>query len=198
MVPDPADGDLTAVVRAASSGDAAAEDALFRIVYDDLRHMAKRRLARLSPGQTLQATALVNEAWLKIANGTKDWDGRAKFFGVVSRAMRNILVDDARRKASVKHGGGVARLSLEGLAEASDELSSLEFLALHEALEQLEVEDARVAQVVMLRYFSGLGHEEIARMLDVSERTVERDWRFARSWLQDRMSGGSTDERAES
>ncbi|MCB9880786.1 MAG: sigma-70 family RNA polymerase sigma factor [Planctomycetes bacterium] len=198
MVPDPTHGDLTAIVRAASSGDAAAEDALFRIVYDDLRHMARRRLARLSPGQTLQATALVNEAWLKISNGTKDWDGHAKFFGVVSRAMRNILVDDARRKSSVKHGGGVARLSLEGLAEASDELSSLEFLALHEALEQLEVEDARVAQVVMLRYFSGLGNEEIARMLDVSERTVERDWRFARSWLQDRMSGCPTEERAES
>lgn len=182
--------ELTAALRAASSGDAAAEDALFRIVYDDLRQMAKRRLSRLAPGQTLQATALVHEAWLKIANNEHEWDGRAQFFGVVSRAMRNILVDDARRKASVKHGGGLVRLSASSIAKPEGDATALEFLALHEALEQLELEDARVAQVVMLRYFAGLANSEVADLLGTSERTVERDWRFARSWLRDRMTLG--------
>ncbi|MCA8957657.1 MAG: sigma-70 family RNA polymerase sigma factor [Planctomycetes bacterium] len=188
MPEDRVNGDLTAALHAASTGSAEAEEALFGIVYDDLRRMAKLRLARLQPGQTLQATALVHEAWLKIANGDKDWSGRAQFFGVVSRAMRNILVDDARRKASVKHGGGLARMSAESLAQPEREASPLEFLALHEALEDLERQDPRVAKVVMLRYFSGLGTGEIAGLLDLSERTVERDWRFARSWLQQRMT----------
>ncbi len=167
---------------------------MFELVYDELRSMAKRRISRLAPGQTLQATALVHEVWLKIADPDKAWAGRAEFFRVVARAMRNILVDGARRKSSKKHGGGYNHVSTASIVSPEREATALEFLALDEALVDLERLDPRAAKIVMLRYFGGLELVDVAGMLEVSERTVERDWRFARSWLHDRMaeSGGAT------
>ena len=184
---------VSIMLQAASAGDRDAAEKLLPLVYEELRALAASRLARTPPGNTLQATALVNEAYLRLV-GEKPgqdpgWDSRAHFFGAAARAMRDILVEQARRKAGPKAGGGRKRLDAEGIDLAAPSIAAPEpdMLALDAALNKLEREDPRKAEVVMLKYFAGLSHEQIAAALGCSLPTVARDWRFARTWLQDEM-----------
>ena len=145
--------------------------------------LARAKLNRDKSGQPLQATALVHEAWLKLGSDSHAWDNRAHFFGTAARAMRNILVDEARRKARLKHGGGAQHEELHtGLAIGDG--PNVEVLALEEALRELEASHERPAQVVVFRYFAGLEYVDIAKMMGLSESTVKRDWMFARTWLR--------------
>ena len=151
-------------------------------IHDELRQMAASQLARLPVGQTLQATALVHEAWLKLGGESQRWQTRAHFFGAAAQAMRNILVDQARRKAALKHGGDRERADLSEskiFGGAPDD----QLLAVNEALDQLEREEPRKAELVKLRYFVGMSLSEAAAVLGVSEPTAKRDWAFARAWL---------------
>ena len=178
---------LTQILQAAGKGDAAAAGRLWTLVYDELRALAHARVSHQQPGQTLQTTALVNEAYLKLV-GSNDpgWEGRGHFFGAAAQAMRQILVDQARRKARVKHGGDRQRLDLDESA-ATIEPPTDDVLALDEALRELEKIDPRKARLVMLRYFAGLTWEETAKALGVSIATAERDWRYVKVWLYDRL-----------
>jgi RNA polymerase sigma factor (TIGR02999 family) len=163
--------------------------ALLPLVYGELRRLAGAQLARLPPGQTLQATGLVHEAFVKLV-GTSDpgWEGRGHFFGAAAQAMREIIVDHLRRKGAVKRGGGQAREELDADRLALPEgLGAAEVLAVDAALERLGAEHPRRARVVLLRYFAGLTTEEVAGVLGVTTRTVEREWRFARAFLFDEM-----------
>ncbi|MBL8755438.1 MAG: sigma-70 family RNA polymerase sigma factor [Planctomycetes bacterium] len=176
--------------RTTSGGPSSAEE-LVALLYDELRQLAAARLRALPAGQTLQPTALVNEAFLRIqARGDKAWQGRRHFFGAAARAMHDILVERARARARLKRGGGQKPVPLDdadpaaGLALPEPDL---DVLALSEALARLAQENPRGHEVVMLRYFAGLEHEEIAAMLDSSERTVRREWQFVRAWLKDAM-----------
>lgn len=180
---------VTQLLHAAASGDRVAAERLLPLVYDELRALARARLSRIPPGATLQPTALVHEAYMKVV-GKADpgWDGRGHFFAAAARAMRNILVDQARRKAAVKHGGAVAREHITPDLLPIDQPAE-NMIALDEALRRLEADDPRKAQVVMLRFFTGLTSEETAQVLGVSLPTVERDWRFARSWLARELGG---------
>lgn len=156
---------------------------LLPILYDELRAMARAQLAREKPGATLQATALVHEAWVRLV-GDRDpgWSGRAHFFGAAAQAMRRILVERAREHAREKHGGAMQRVSLDDqLAVAAEPNGDL--ISLDEALEKLKLRDARKAEVVLLRHFAGLDNDEIARVLEVSLTTVKDDWLYARAWL---------------
>ena len=163
---------------------------LLPAVYAELRQLAAALSTQLRPGQTLQPTALVHEAYLRLVrNADPGWQGRRHFFGAAARAMREILIEQARRKDSRKHGGGARRVELaEGLAYI--EPPSDDVLALDEAVRALEAEEPRLAEVVMLRYYTGLSAEETASVLGESERTVYRDWRRARAWLGLRLAGG--------
>jgi RNA polymerase sigma factor (TIGR02999 family) len=169
---------------------------LLPAVYDELRKLAHARLRRLPPGQTLQTTALVHEAYMKlVGDDDPGWNGRGHFFGAAARAMRNILVDRARAKGRLKRNAGGNRISLGGVdASGGEEFDAAELLALDEALQQLEAEDARKAEIVMLRYFAGQTMEDIGKMLGVSTRTIEREWRFTRVWLHKRMTGRKPDD----
>src|SRR5215467_11034994 len=162
---------------------------LLPILYDELRRLAASLTAGLAPGQTLQPTALVHEAYLRLVRGRDPgWEGRRHFFGGAARAMREILIEQARRKASVKHGGHGRRVELaEGLAVI--EPPAEDMLALDEAVRQLQEEDPRLGEIVMLRYFTGLSIEETAEVIGASLSTVKRDWRFARAWLAQRLGG---------
>ncbi len=156
---------------------------LVPVVYDELRNLARASLARLSPGQTLQATALVHEAWLRVASaGSSSWKDRRHFFRAAAMAMRHVLVDQARRKASLKHGGGRQRaeadLDAPFIAAPVDDV-----LAVDEALDRLRSLHPRQHEVVMLRFFGGTEEKEIASVLEISRTTVQEDWRFARAWL---------------
>ena len=152
-------------------------------LYAELRRLAAALTARLRPGQTLQPTALVHEAYLRLVrNQDPGWEGRRHFFGAAARAMREILIEQARRKGRQKRGGGGRRVELaEGLAWIEPPADDV--LALDEAIRRLEAEDTRLAEVVMLRYYSGLSVEETAAVLGVSVSTLTRDWRYARAWL---------------
>ena len=157
--------------------------ALLPIVYDELRRLAAELAGRLPPGQTLQATAIVHEAYLRVV-GERDpgWNGRRHFFGAAALAMRQILVDQARRKGAHKHGGGARRVELdEGLALT--EPPSADILAVNEAVEKLQAKKPHLAEIVMLRYFAGLSVEETAAVLGTSTSTLARQWRYARAWL---------------
>lgn len=164
---------------------------LLVLLYDELRGLAASRLRALPVGHTLQATALVHEAYLRIqARGDHSWDGRRHFFGAAARAMHDILVERARARQRHKRGGGVAAVSIE----PDDEFSALalpepdlDVLALSDALARLQQENSRGHELVMLRYFAGLEHAEIAELLGVSERTIGREWQFVRAWLKDAM-----------
>ncbi len=178
---------VTQLLHAAASGDRHAADRLLPLVYDELRALARARLARVPPGNTLQATALVHEAYIKIvgdADTPGGWDGRAHFFAAAARAMRNILVDQARRKAAVKHGGNANRVDQTPDIIAAEDVPPEHMISLDDSLQRLEAEDPRKAQVVMLRVFCGLTNEQTATALNISLPTIERDWRFARAWLQ--------------
>lgn len=160
----------------------AAED-LLPLVYQELRHLATARLAREQPGHTLQATALVHEAWMRIAGHSEQrWENRAHFFAAAAEAMRRILIENARRKSRLKHGGGQIRVDLEGLelvAATPDE----QVLLLDEALAKLQAEDPQKGRIVVMKFFGGMSGAEIAGLLGVTERTVERQWAFAKAWL---------------
>lgn len=178
-------GDITVVLQKMARGDSVAGAQLLTLVYDELRRLAAAKMARESPGHTLQATALVHEAWLRLGgDGRKAWPNRSYFFAAAAEAMRRILVDAARRKQAARHGGGQERVNLDipGV-DISAPADDAELLAVHEALDRLAAHDARKAEVVKLRYFTGLSLEEIAQALDVSEPTVKRDWAYARAWL---------------
>ncbi len=168
-------------------------DELLPLVYEELRMLARSRMARELPGQTLQATSLVHEAWMRLV-GPEDpgWNGKGHFFGAASLAMRRILVEQARRKKRLKHGGDRDRVALEGVDIAA-EIPVADVLAVDEAVARLERQDERKGRIVNLRYFAGLTNHETAEVLGVSEGTVEREWRFIKAWLKTELGG---DERA--
>jgi RNA polymerase sigma factor (TIGR02999 family) len=160
---------------------------LLPVLYAELRRMAAAMTARLPPGQTLQPTALVHEAYLRLVRvQDPGWEGRRHFFGAAAQAMREILIEQARHKGSLKRGGQAGRVELtEGLAWIEPPAGDL--LALDEAIQQLEAEDAQLAEIVRLRYYTGLSVEETASVIGVSVRTLKRDWRYARAWLARRL-----------
>ena len=167
---------------------------MISLVYEELRAIAEHRLRAMGPGASLQPTELLNEVYMKMMRDPeRRWEGRSHFIGAAAIAMRNILVDRARRASAVKRGGGQGRVPLEGLDVPADR-SPDEILGVDEALSRLEILDSRSAKVVSMRFYLGLGFSEIAIALGVTERTVERDWAFARRWLarelQDRASSG--------
>lgn len=180
--------DVTHILKRAAEGDSAAASQLLPLVYEELRKLAACKLAREAPGQTLQATALVHEAWLKLAGERQPWRGQGHFFGAAAEAMRRILIEQARRKSSQKRGGTAPR---EEFQESRIELRapSHEVLAVHEALDELAAEDRLAAEVVKLRYFVGLTVPEIAEALDLAPQTVDRHWAFARAWLKQALEG---------
>ena len=180
-------GDVTQLLVKVRGGDSVARDELMALVYTELRRMAARQMGRERRQVTLQPTALVHEAWLRIASAQDiEWQSRAHFFAVASQMMRRILVDTARERSALKRGAGAATVPLEdALVYAHDNAS--DFLALDEALRRLEETDQRKSQVVEMRFFGGLSEEEIAEVLGVSVRTVRREWTFARAWLLDAM-----------
>jgi RNA polymerase sigma factor (TIGR02999 family) len=174
---------LTQILNAAVGGDDEAAKQLLPLVYQELRSLAESRLAKTPPGNTLQPTALVHEAYIRlVGSGDPGWEGRNHFFGAAAQAMRDILVEQARRKSRIKHGGGKKRVDFP-IDEVSVEPPAEEVLAVDGALGKLEAEDGRAAQVVVLRYFGGLTESETSAILGISESTVVRDWRYARSWL---------------
>jgi RNA polymerase sigma factor (TIGR02999 family) len=182
--------DVTRILEAMSKGDSRAADRLLAAVYDELRRLASSKLARERPGQTLQATALVHEAYLRLLGGKHaDWEGRGHFFAAAAEAMRRILVERARRKGRLKHGGGRKRLELSD-ADFMQEPDSIDLLALNEALEQFAQVDHTKAELVKLRYFTGLTVEQAGRLLGISRATADRYWTFARAWLYHEMSKG--------
>jgi RNA polymerase sigma factor (TIGR02999 family) len=175
------------VLQAVEAGDPAAAEKLLPLVYSELRKLGRSLMVRVPPGNTLQPTALVHEAYLRLV-GKEDpgWNGRGHFFAAAALAMRRILVEQARRKARYRHGGDRKRLDADGI-DIPIEPPTDDVLALDEALLRLQQRDKRKADVVMLRYFAGLTIEETAAVLNVSEPTVERDWRFARALLYDEL-----------
>src|SRR4051812_42593629 len=182
-------GDVTSILSALGRGDTKAAADLLPVVYDELRQLAAQKMARESPGQTLQATALVHEAYLRLV-GADDpgWDGRGHFFAAAAEAMRRVLVDNARRKAAEKRGGRCERRDLDGLDLAAPAPPE-DLLALDEALAKLEARDAVKARLVKLRYFAGLSEQDAAEALGVSRATAHRHWRYARAWLLNELGG---------
>jgi RNA polymerase sigma factor (TIGR02999 family) len=186
--------DVTRILSALEQGDPHAAEQLLPLVYDALRRLAAQKLAQEQPGQTLQATALVHEAYLRLVDTDKPphWSGRGHFFAAAAEAMRRILVENARRKGSLKRGGGRRREALAEdqlvASEAHDEL-----LALDEALDQLAVADPQAAELVKLRYFAGLTVAQAAEILGVSPRTADFLWAFARAWLLRQLQGEPTE-----
>ena len=170
-----------------------AAESLLPFLYRELRRLAHSLHAARPPNATLQTTDLVHEAYLKLV-GDHDpgWNGRAHFFGSAARAMREILVDQARRKGRAKHGAGLKRVEVGEIA-LPVKLPAQDVLAIHEALERLEAEDPRKGRIVNLRFFAGLTTEETAKVLDVSDSTVEREWRFVRAWLYRQMTSGAAE-----
>ncbi len=167
-----------------SGGDATALEQLMPLVYDELRRLAVRYLRRERDNHSLQPTALVNEAYLRLVDQQKvEWQSRAQFYGLAARVMRNILVDHARSRQAAKRGGEQFRVSFDGNQQVSVN-PEIKFLAVHEALERLTTFDAQKAQIVELRFFGGLSIEETAEVLGIGHATVERDWKLARAWLR--------------
>jgi len=175
--------ELTVILQRIDQGDPHAADELLPLVYEELRKLAAQKMARESPGQTLQATALVHEAWLRLGGDQQpEWQNRAHFFAAAAEAMRRILIDNARRKTSLRHGGGAERVNLDGLEVAAG-MDDDQLLALDEALDRLAEHDAEKAQLVKLRFYAHLTNAQAAKVLGVSEPTVKRYWSYARAWL---------------
>jgi RNA polymerase sigma factor (TIGR02999 family) len=184
---------ITQVISAIEQGDPQAASQLLPLVYDELRRLAAARLAGEGAGHTLQPTALVHEAYLKLIgpDAQRPWNGRVHFFSAAAEAMRRILIDHARKKHRLRRGGGMKRVVLEDmddLALVADGGGTDELLALDEALNQLAAADPRKADLVRLRYFAGLTQEEAAELLGISRATADRHWAFARAWLFDAMT----------
>lgn len=175
--------DVTLLLQAARRGERLASEELLPLVYEELRRVALARITQERPGQTLQATALVHEAWLELM-GNKDggWENRAHFFGAAAHAMRRILMLKARRKSRLKHGGGQIRVDVED-AEIPANDPDEKILLINEALERLEAEDPGQARIVVLKFFGGLTNEQVAVNLGISPRSVDRQWACAKAWL---------------
>ncbi len=182
--------EVTQILSQIEQGDPTAADQLLPLVYDELRKLASARLAQEKPGQTFQATALVHEAYLRIVDVDKvqHWESRRHFFSAAAESMRRILVEKARQKGRLKRGGDLNRVPLDE-AEIEVETSQLDLIALDEALAKLRAESPEQAEIVQLRFFAGLSHEEVAEILGVSVVTVKRHWRYARVWLLRQMEG---------
>ena len=183
------DSNVTVLLQAASSGDAQSLEALMNTIYRELHRMASGLLMGESEGHTLEPTALVNEAYMRLVSGETEWKSRAHFFGASARAMRRILVDHARSKSAQKRGGRAYRTTFEDLHVVTED-RHLDILALDQALQALGAVDERLLKVVELRYFAGLSVHQAAKLLGVSDATVKRDWTFARAWLFDYMDVG--------
>lgn len=176
--------EVTRILSAIERGEPQASDQLLPLVYDELRRLAAQKLAQERPGQTLEATALVHEAYLRLVDREViiRWDGRGHFFAAAAESMRRILVDNARRKRTEKRGGRIAIRDIDGL-DVTAETPSDELLALDEALSKLEAEEPDKAALVKLRYFAGLSVAEAADVLEISRATADRHWRYAKTWL---------------
>ncbi|MBI1177569.1 sigma-70 family RNA polymerase sigma factor [bacterium] len=176
-------GDVTQLLSAIDSGDSNAAEKLLPLVYEELRRVAAHKMANEKPGQTLQATALVHDAWLRVAGSDRQqWRGREHFFSAAAEAMRRILVDNARRKQRIRHGGGMERVPLDAMdlpIAQNDE----KCLRVNDYLERLANDDPEKAEIVKLRVFAGLGVAEIAAIMGCSDKTVQRHWNFAKAWL---------------
>jgi RNA polymerase sigma factor (TIGR02999 family) len=186
--------DVTYLLSAVEHGDPRAAGQLLPLVYEELRRLAAQRLVREKPGQTLQATALVHEAYLRLV-GTEDpgWNSRGHFFAAAAEAMRRILVERARHKRSLKAGGARRRREMADIEPALAE-SDIDLLALDEVLEKLERHDRRMAELIKLRFFAGLTTAEAARVLGISPSTADNDWAYARCWLRLEIGGSEQDD----
>ena len=181
--------DITRFLDRLSEGDEHAADRLLEVVYGELRLLAAAKLARESPGHTLQPTALVHEAWMRlVGDERRDWKSRRYFFGACAEAMRRILIERARRQARLKHGGDRDRVELEDVP-SEEPLGTIDLLALDDALAKLAAEDPAKAELVKLRFFAGLTLDQVARTLDVSPATVDRHWAYARAFLYAEIQG---------
>jgi RNA polymerase sigma factor (TIGR02999 family) len=178
-------GDITMLLQRADAGDASAAEQILPLVYAELRKLAAAKMAREAV-QTLQPTALVHEAWLRLGGEAQpQWKNRAQFFAAAAEAMRRILIENARRRHAVRHGGGLEKVSADatGFDVAAPQMGDAELILLNEALDALAAMDARKAELVKLQYFVGLTVEESAEVLGITDRTARRDWVFARTWL---------------
>ena len=184
---------VTQILGQIESGDPAAAEQLLPLVYDELRRLAAARLAHEKPGQTLQATALVHEAYIRLVDVEKaqHWDSRGHFFAAAAEAMRRILVEIARRKKRIKHGGEFERVELDG-EQLAIELPVDDVLVIDEALEELEESDEQAAQLLKLHYFAGLSVEKAAELLEIPTRTAYRNWAYARAWMYRRVGVDQT------
>jgi RNA polymerase sigma factor (TIGR02999 family) len=180
--------DVTQILNAIEKGDPQAADELLPLVYNELRRLAAQKLAQEKPGQTLQATALVHEAYLRLVGSDpkQPWHSRGHFCAAAAEAMRRILVENARRKASVKRGGRQQRVPFDQALPVAEQPPE-QLLALHEALSELEQHDAQVARLVKLRYFAGLTHQQASELLGITRRAADRLWALARAWLHQRL-----------
>ena len=182
---------LTVLLRKADAGDEEAAREILPLVYGELRRLAAAKLSRESPGQTLQPTALVHDAWLRLGGDQQPrWENRAHFFGAAAEAMRRILIDNARRKQRNKHGGGLQRVSWENL-DVAITTDGEALLAVDAALERLARHDPTGARLIELRFFGGLSNVEAARLIGLSERTAKRTWAYARAWLRKELTTSS-------
>jgi RNA polymerase sigma factor (TIGR02999 family) len=186
--------EVTQILSAIERGDPHAAEQLLPLVYEELRKLATQKLAQEKPGQTLEATALVHEAYVRLVGtpsegAAREWEGRAHFFAVAAEAMRRILVETARRKRRQKHGGGLPRVDIE-LANVVAPMPDEDLLALDEAMTRLAAEDPVRARLVQLRFYAGLSNEEAAKVLGISGVTAKRYWRYARAWLHREVGTG--------
>ncbi|MCP4782492.1 MAG: sigma-70 family RNA polymerase sigma factor [Fuerstiella sp.] len=182
--------DVTQILSQIEQGDGSAAEQLLPLVYDELRKLAAARLAQEKPGQTLQPTALVHEAYVRLVgtDNVQKWDTRGHFFAAAAEAIRRILIDQARRKAGPKAGSDRQRVELSDVSIGVAAETAWDMLDLDEAIDQLETEDPRAAKVVKLRYFAGLQREEAAEVLGISIKTADNDWAYARGWLRARLA----------
>ncbi|PQO30891.1 RNA polymerase subunit sigma [Bremerella cremea] len=184
-------GDVTRILSQIETGDRAASEDLLPLVYDELRKLAAAKLAQERPGQTLQATALVHEAYVRLTNDpSPSWDNKGHFFAAAAEAMRRILVEQARRKSRLKHGGNLHRVEMPEVAAPEGD-SSERILAVDLALTRLDAEDPQAAEIVKLHYFAGLSLEEVGKVLGMSRATAYRQWTYARSWLKSEVESDS-------
>jgi RNA polymerase sigma factor (TIGR02999 family) len=183
--------EITRILNAMNNGESAAGDELIPLVYDELRTMAAARMANERPGQTLQATALVHEAYLRLAGNEQGWQSRAHFFGAAAEAMRRVLIENARRKKSGKHGGGIERIDL-GSVDVAIGADEDHLLLVNDALEKLEAKDPEAAQLIKLRFFAGMTNEDAAQTMGLAVRSATRLWTYARAWLYKEISGSAS------
>jgi RNA polymerase sigma factor (TIGR02999 family) len=184
------DPDVTQLLRAWRAGDASAGERLLPVVYAELHRRAAAAMRREDAGHTLQPTALVNEAYMRLVGQRQaEWQNRSQFYGIAAQLMRRILIDHAREHLAAKRGGGAKQVTLSGIDAAADSDDAIEVLALHDVLERLAILDERQAKIVELRYFAGLSVEEAAEALEISPATVKREWATARAWLKRELAG---------